>query len=223
MILKNYINQEEPLEKLLEKGCGELTDVELMSILMGSGSKNENVKELAKRILDECDNNLQNLARYSVSNLKKFKGVGNVKAVKILAALEFGKRAIFQKKTSVIKESYDIFSQTRGSLGGFSHEEFWVFYLDRSNKILKKLVLSKGGLTGTIVDVRLLMKNALELMATGIVICHNHPSGNIQPSLADKKITNKIKTACEAMDIRILDHVIVTQMAYYSFADEGIL
>lgn len=219
----NWNDEEKPREKIQAGDANQLSNAELLAILIGSGTKDENVLALARRILKSCDNSLQQLGKQSISSLQQFKGVGKVKATKIVAALALGKRSIQKESIKKISESYDIFSLTRGSLGSLNHEEFWVFYLDHSNHILHKTVLSKGGLTGTLVDVRIMMKYAFEYLATGIILCHNHPSGNISPSNADKQITKKIKNACQTLDIRLLDHIIVTPMAYFSFLDEAIL
>ena len=219
---KSANQTDNPIEKMTKKGIKELSNAELITILMGTSTK-EDTMDIARSILSSCDHSLQNLSKYPLSKLEKFKGIGKIKAAQIMVALELGKRVLYKEEKKIIKESYDIFSLTRSSLGALAHEEFWVFYVDHGNKILHKSTLSKGGLTGTLVDIRLLMKQALDVLATGIVLCHNHPSGNIQPSTADKNITQKIKNACETLDLRLLDHLIVTPMAYFSFLDEGVL
>ncbi|CAL67814.1 RadC family protein [Christiangramia forsetii] len=223
--IKNWAADDRPREKLLQKGKLSLSDSELIAILIGSGSKNETAVELSKRILSSTKNNLSELGKLSVSQLCKFKGIGPAKAVSIVAALELGRRrrleeALEQKK---ITSSNSVFEIMQPVIGELPHEEFWIIYLNNSNKVIEQFQISKGGITGTLVDVRITLKKALELGAVSLILAHNHPSGNLKASEADKQLTRKLKTASESLDIKVLDHIIVTEKSYLSFADEGML
>ncbi|TRO65710.1 RadC family protein [Christiangramia sabulilitoris] len=223
--IRKWAEDDRPREKLLQKGKLSLSDSELIAILLGSGSKNESAVELAKRILSSTNNNLSDLGKLSISQLCTFKGIGPAKAVSIAAALELGRRrrleeALEQKKISSSNSVFEIMQPIIGELG---HEEFWIIYLNNSNKVIEKFQISKGGITGTLVDVRITLKKALEVGAVSIILAHNHPSGNLKASEADKQLTNKLKTAAESLDIKVLDHIIVTEKSYLSFADEGML
>ncbi len=221
--ITSWLHEERPREKLLAKGIESLTDSELVAILLGSGSREESAVTLAHNILQSVNGNIGELARLSIEKLTEFKGIGEAKAISIVTALELGKRrqsaAINQK--SKIGSSRDAFAVMQPILADKLHEEFWVMYLNNSNKILSKFQLSKGGLTATLVDTRILLKRALELSAVAIIICHNHPSGKLQPSRADIELTKKIKEASKTLDIKLLDHIIVTEKTYFSFADEN--
>ena len=223
--IKHWSEDDRPREKLLNKGKAALSDAELVAILIGSGSRNESAVELCKRILGSTNNNLNALGKLSINQLMEFKGIGEAKAITIVAALELGRRRRGEEavQLSKIDSSHSVFELMQPIIGELPHEEFWIIYLNNSNKVIHKNLLSKGGITGTLVDVRLVMKTAIEVGATGLILTHNHPSGTLKPSDADKQITKKLKTASESMDIKILDHLIITEKAYYSFADEGIL
>lgn len=223
--IKSWALDDRPREKLLAKGKIALSDAELIAILIGSGNRNESAVALSKRILQTVHNNINELAKLSVEKLMDFKGIGEAKAISIITALELGKRRQLEValEKPKITSSKDVFNLMQPLIGDLEHEEFWVLYLNNSNKVLAKMQASKGGLTATIVDVRLLFKRALELATVGILVCHNHPSGKLQPSVADKQLTQKIKLAGETLDIKLLDHLIITEKAYFSFADEGIL
>lgn len=223
--MRHWSEDDRPREKLILKGRAALSDAELIAILIGSGSRNETAVDLSKRILSNAGNNLNELSRMSLAQLIAFKGIGQAKAVAICAAMELGrrKRESEARELSKISSSHDVFQVMQPIVGELPHEEFWVLYLNNSNKILHKSLLSRGGITGTVVDVRLAFKTALLQGATGIILCHNHPSGTLKASEADKQITRKIKLAGENLDIKVLDHVIVTESAYFSFSDEGIL
>lgn len=223
--IKNWSEDDRPREKMLQKGRSTLSDAELIAILIGSGSRDESAVALSQRILASIENNLNELGKLSIRNLTGFKGIGNAKAISILAALELGRRrreedALEKKK---ITSSNSVFELMQPLIGELPHEEFWIVYLNNSNKVLQKTQLSKGGITGTLVDIRIVLKNALQLGAVGIILVHNHPSGTLQPSLADKQLTQKIKTAGESLDIKVLDHIIITEKAYFSFADDNLL
>ena len=223
--IKNWSDDDKPREKLVHKGRSVLSNAELIAILIGSGTKNETAVALSKRILASTNNNLNELGKVSIKQLMKFKGIGEAKAVSIAAALEIGRRR--QNEKAIVKAqilgSKAVFDLLQPLLADLPHEEFWIVYLNNSNKVIQKAQLSKGGITGTLVDVRLVIKQALELGAVSLILAHNHPSGALKPSEADKKITNKLKKASEAMDMRVLDHVIITQNKYYSFADNNLI
>jgi len=223
--IKHWSNEDKPREKLVLKGKEILSDAELIAILIGSGSRDESAVKLSKRILASVGNNLSALSRLSVQQLMQFKGIGEAKAVSIVAALEFGRRRGGEeaKKITKITSSKNCFDLLQPILGELPHEEFWVLYLNNANTVLHKSQLSKGGITGTLVDVRLVLKVALEYGAVGLILAHNHPSGTLKPSVSDQTITDKLKIAAQALDIKVLDHIIVTQKDYFSFADEGLI
>ncbi len=210
---------------MVYKGKSVLSDAELIAILIGSGSRNESAVELSKRILASVNNNLNELGKLSIKQLMQFKGIGEAKAVTIAAALEIGRRRRGEDavKITKISSSRDAFELLHSTMGELPHEEFWIVYLNNANSVLQLSQLSKGGLTGTLVDVRIVMKQALELGAVALILAHNHPSGTLKPSAADKQITQKLKLGAEALDIKVLDHLIITQKDYFSFADEGVL
>lgn len=222
--IKNWAEDDKPREKLMMKGKQTLSDAELIAILIGSGNRNESAVELSKRILKSVDNNLNVLGKLSLKQLMDFKGIGEAKAISIVAAMELGRRrreeeAVELKKITSSKAVFEIMQPIIGEL---PHEEFWVLYLNNSNKVVYKAQLSKGGITGTVVDVRLIFKTALEQNATSIILSHNHPSGKLQASEADLQITKKLKSAGEHLDVKVLDHVIITEKGYLSFQDKGI-
>jgi len=223
--IKDWAEEDRPREKLLKNGSRSLTDAELIAILIGSGNTEETAVELSKRILSTSGNNLNELGRKSIDYLQSFKGIGEAKAITIVAALELGKRRkeaeVFSKKTITV--SNDAFEYFLPALGDLNHEEFWVLLLDRGNKIQDSFRISQGGISGTVIDVRIILKPALEKQSSNIILCHNHPSGTLHPSQADRQITTKIKDAAKLMDISVLDHIIIGQNKYFSFADEGIL
>lgn len=222
--IKNWAEDDKPREKLMLKGKSALSDAELLAILIGSGSRNESAVQLSKRILASVNNNLNAIGKLSLKQLMEFKGIGEAKAITIIAALELGRRrreeeAIELKK---ITSSKVVFELMQPIIGELPHEEFWILYLNNSNKVIYKTQLSKGGITGTVVDIRLVFKMALEYNATSIILTHNHPSGKLQASDADIQITKKLKLAGQQLNITILDHIIITENGFYSFQDEGI-
>ncbi len=223
--IKQWAEADRPREKLLQKGKQSLSDAELLAILIASGNREESAVQLSQRILLDSENKLNNLGRLSVKQLTRFKGIGEAKAITIVAALELGRRRRSESASEKKKiTSSDIaFEIMQPIIGDLNHEEFWILYLNNSNRVLQKLQLSKGGITGTLVDVRIAFKNALENGATSIILAHNHPSGTLKPSQADIKLTKKLKIAGESLDIKVLDHLIITQNNYFSFANEGIL
>jgi DNA repair protein RadC len=223
--IKSWAEDDRPREKLLSKGRGALSDAELIAILIGSGTPKVSAVDLAKEILNSVHNNLNELARLSVTDLMRFKGIGEAKAISIVTALEMGKRRrmaeVLERKK--IASSSDVFDLMQPLLGDIGHEEFHIVYLSNSNKVMRTQAISRGGITGTVADIRLIMKAALDVGATSIILCHNHPSGNKKPSQADISLTRKVKQAGEIMDVKVLDHIIITLKEYYSFADEGML
>lgn len=223
--IKNWSQDDQPREKLRDKGKAVLSDSELVAILIGSGNRDESAVALCQRILASVDNNLSELGKLSIKQLVEFKGIGEAKAISIVAALELGRRRRGGEALEKMKitSSSSVFELMQPIIGELPHEEFWIVYLNNSNKVIQKNQLSKGGITGTLVDVRLALKTALEVGATGIILAHNHPSGTLKPSEADKQLTEKLSTASKSLDIKVLDHLIITEKAYFSFADENML
>ncbi len=223
--IKDWAVEDRPREKLLLKGNRSLSDAELLAILIGSGNPSESAVALSRRILVSANNNLNELGKKQVADLIKFNGIGEAKAVNIMAALELGRRRKDQAVSGRISitQSQNAADYFRPLLEDLSHEEFWILLLNRSNTVIDKIMISQGGLSGTVIDVRIILKTAIERLASGIILCHNHPSGNVEASDADKKITQKIKDAAVLMEICVLDHVIIAHDQYLSFADEGML
>ncbi len=223
--IKHWSDGDKPREKLLRKGKVSLSDAELIAILIGSGNRDESAVGLSKRILASVDNNLNELGKLSIKELMQFKGIGEAKALTIAAALEIGRRRRGESVHQIAKinSSNDAFELLLPHMGDLRHEEFWIVYLNNANKVLLTSQLSKGGLTGTLIDLRIIMKQALEIEAVGLILAHNHPSGTLKPSKADEEVTQKIKSAAIILDIKILDHLIITQQDYYSFADNLLL
>ena len=222
--INQWAEDDRPREKFLLKGKSSLSDSELLAILIGSGSRNESAVQLCQRILFSVDNNLNQLGKLSIQKLTEFKGIGEAKAITIAAALELGRRRRTEdaEELKKITSSKAVFEIMQPIIGELPHEEFWILYLNNSNKVIHKAQLSKGGITGTVVDSRIVFKTAFEQNATSIILTHNHPSGKLVASDADKEITRKLKMAGKQLDIYVLDHIIVTETGYYSFQDEGI-
>jgi DNA repair protein RadC len=221
--IREWAESDRPREKLLLKGRSALSDAELLAILMGSGTRNESAVDLAKRILRQSKDNLIELSKLGIKELTKFKGVGEAKAISIIAAMELGKRrrgaeALEKKK---ISSSKDVFEYLFSVFGDSTFEAFYILLLNRANHIIREVQISEGGFSGTVADPKKIFKIALENNATSIVLCHNHPSGNIQPSDADFKLTTKLKSAGEMLDLPVIDHIILGDEKYYSFADAG--
>jgi DNA repair protein RadC len=223
--IKDWAADDRPREKLVLKGVQSLSDAELLAILIGSGTHKVSAVELSRQILALSKNNLSDLGKYSISDLKKIKGIGEAKAISIIAALELGRRRsqTDSSEKQIISSSKDVFNYFQPFLSDLAHEEFWVLFLNRSNKIIEQYKLSQGGVSGTVIDVRLVLKRAIELLASSIVVCHNHPSGNRNPSENDSAITDKLKQASAQMDIKLVDHLIIADNSYFSFCDEGML
>ena len=223
--IKSWSPEDRPREKLLSKGTPVLSDAELVAILLGTGSATVSAVELAKRVLQTVDNNLHDLARLSAKDLMKVKGIGEAKAIAIIAALELGRR---RKDTDMdekprISGSIDAFRILKPHLQDIHHEEFWILLLNRANRVIKKNQISQGGVAGTVADPKIIFKIALAELASGIILAHNHPSGNLTASQADIELTKKLKDAGKLLEIQVLDHLIVAGQKYFSFADEGIL
>ncbi|WP_417429472.1 RadC family protein [Halpernia sp.] len=225
MSIKFLAEDDRPREKFLLKGKSALSDSELLAIIMSSGSRNETAVELGRRILESVGNNWHNLSLLNLQDLMKFKGIGEAKAISISAALEIGRRKSAQEvpEKVQISTSNDAFKVFHPFLADLSTEEFWVIFLNQKNKILGKSQLSTGGINYSLVDVRVLFRKAFEFSCTGIMVAHNHPSGNLKPSEADMKITKQISEAGKILNIQLLDHLIITQSTYFSFADENLL
>lgn len=225
MSLKFLAEDDRPREKFLFKGKNALSDAELLAIIMGSGSRDESAVELARKILQSVENNWHHLSRLQIADLMKFKGVGEAKAISIAAALEIGRRRAAQEipDRTQIKSSNDIFVLLSPFLSDLQTEEFWAIFLNQNNRVLGKSQLSSGGINQSVVDVRILFKAAIDQFATALVIAHNHPSGNLKPSTEDVKITKQIAEAGKILNIQLLDHVIIAQNSYFSFADESML
>jgi len=223
--LKSWAVEERPREKVMANGIQYLSDSELLAILMGSGTRNITAVELARKILGGVGNNLHELGRQSISDLQKIKGVGPAKAISVMAAMELGRRRSGTQQTDKvpIKSSETVFKLFHPLLGDLKHEEFWLLMLNRANRVLGRFKVSQGGLSGTVIDTRIILKKALDNLSSSIIVCHNHPSGNMQPSDADVKITEKLKKAAEMLEIKLLDHVIIADKSYFSFADEGLI
>ncbi|GAB4253835.1 MAG: DNA repair protein RadC [Vicingaceae bacterium] len=222
--IKSWDEQDRPREKLLTKGRQHLSNAELIAILIGSGNKNETAVELAQKILNHSNNNLNELSKLSVNDLMKFKGIGEAKAISIIAALELGRRRKASETTLTpqIKSSKDAFLEMESTFMDLPHEEFWCMYLDRANKVINKKNIGKGGVSGTVADVKLILKHAIDSLASSIILFHNHPSGNLTPSQQDILLTKKINEAAKTLDISVLDHLIIYDTKYISLKDQGI-
>ena len=224
-VITEWAEEDRPREKLLLKGKSALSNAELIAILIGSGNRNETAVDLSKRILSEIGDNLHNLARLSLSDLQKFNGIGEAKAICIQAALELGarKRTSEAEKRKKISASSDVNELFQEDLSSLQYEEFHVLLLNQANMILKKQLISKGGISSSIADPKLIFEAALSAKASALILVHNHPSGNLKPSKQDIAITSKLKSAGQVLDLPVLDHIIIAETGYYSFADEGIL
>lgn len=223
--IKHWAEDDRPREKLLIKGRSALSSAELIAILIGSGNKEDSAVDIAKKVLSLTNNNLTELGRLSVADLKKIKGIGEAKAITILAALELGRRRGTEDATDIIKisSSKDLFQFFFPLVSDLPHEAFWMLMLNRSNKIIGYKKISEGGIHATVVDSRIVFKHAIEALASSIIFCHNHPSGNLKPSEADLKLTQTLQKAGELLEIKVLDHIIIANNAYFSFADEMLL
>lgn len=223
--IKQWAEADRPREKMLLQGKQNLSDAELLAIILGSGSREETALDLSKRILSSVENNLHLLGKVDLSTLQKFKGMGQVKSITLTAALELGRRRqsadiLDKPKINCSKDVYDLM---QGNLADLAHEEFWILLLNRANMVEQRIMISKGGVAGTVVDNKIIFKHALAQLASSIILVHNHPSGNNRPSQADIAITKKICASGKLLDISVLDHVIVAGKEFYSFADENMM
>lgn len=225
LVIREWAESDRPREKLLEQGRRALTDAELLAILIGSGSRGETAVELCRRILNDSKNSLGELSKMEVSQLCGYKGIGEAKAIAIVAALELGRRrkGENQQDAAILNSSKKVYTYFRPYLQDLPHEEFWVIYLNTACKVLNEQLIGRGGNDFTPVDVRIILRYALQSNSNSIILIHNHPSGTLSPSQADKVLTQKISEAARVMDIRVNDHLIFTDSSYYSFRDEGLL
>ena len=225
MSIKFLSEDDRPREKFLLKGKSALSDSELLAIILGSGNTEESAVELAQKILKSVDNNWQNLSLLSIKDLMKFKGIGEAKAISIATALEIGRRKASQEipEKLIIKSSEQAYKILLPHLSDLRTEEFWVIFLNQKNQLIKKTQISKGGISAPHVDVRVLFKEALENFSTNIIVAHNHPTGVLKPSEADIRMTKNIQNAGEILDIKLLDHIIIGENSFYSFAEAGLL
>ena len=223
--IKSWAEEDRPREKLLLKGRDVLSDAELIAIIIGSGSREESALGLSQRILNAVGNNLNQLGRCNIKDLMEFKGIGEAKAISITAAMELGRRRQLSsiKDRPKVTSSKDAFNLIAPTIVDLPHEEFWILLLNRSNQVIGRERVSKGGVAGTVVDAKIIFKTALQALASSVILCHNHPSGNLKPSQADIDITKKLKQGGVSIDISVLDHLIVSDRGYYSFADEGVI
>lgn len=223
--IKEWAIEDRPREKLLAKGISSLSSAELIAIIIGSGTRSDTAVELSRKLLNIVGNNLIELGKLDLAGLRKLPGIGPAKAMAILACFELGKRrnAATRVPDVQITGSKDVFELFKPFLGDIPYEEFWILLLNRANRIIDKIKISQGGISGTIIDPRIILKNAVDRLASTIILCHNHPSGNLKPSDADIRITTKLKESSQLMDINLIDHIIVTEDSYFSFADEGLI
>jgi DNA repair protein RadC len=223
--IKSWAEEDRPREKLLTKGRHELTTAELLAVLIGSGYKSDNALVIARRVLQVVEQDLAGLARMSLEDLDVIPGLGEAKICRIIAALELGRRRQTQRteEKPQVKCSADLDRLIRDVLTDLNREQFWVIYLNRANRYIYREQISTGGVSGTVVDIKLIFKIAVSRLASGIALCHNHPSGSLYPSSADKALTRKVVLAGQVLDVSVLDHIIVTDKGYYSFADNGMM
>lgn len=223
--IKKWAEEDRPREKMLKHGFAALSNAELIAILIGSGNRNESAVELSRRILSDFDNNIDKLSNTSVEALIQYNGMGQAKAINVLAALELGKRRQLLPKNQIkkITSSADVYNVMARYLEKLPHEEFWVLFLNRANNIIDKAFVSKGGISGTVVDVRVIIKQAIDKQVSSLILVHNHPSGNLNPSKADIDITRKISEAANFFELKVLDHIIISRNGFKSFADEGLI
>ena len=224
LTIKEWNADDRPREKMLAKGLSALSDAELLAILISTGTKSQSALDLARAVLQSAGNNLNQLGKFAVADFLKTNGIGKAKAVTIMAALELGRRRQgIDREQIEIKSSIDAFNIMQPIVGDLPHEEFWVLFLSTSNRLIDKACVGRGGINATTVDVRIVMKVAVEKLAASLLLVHNHPSGSLTPSTEDKKLTNRIIEAGKLLDIRVLDHVVIADKQFFSFADQAIL
>jgi len=221
--VKDWSPDDQPREKLISKGVLALSDAELLAIILGSGNREESVVELAQRLLQSAENNLNVLGKYTLSQLMQFKGIGEAKAVSVVATLELGKRRKAEEvlEREQIRYSRDVYEYFYPMLCDLYHEEFWALFLNNAAKILGKFKISQGGIASTTLDLRIVCREALNRLATRVILCHNHPSGNPTPSKEDERVTQHLQHALKLLDIQLNDHIILCDGSFFSFADEG--
>lgn len=222
--LKIFLSEEDrPREKAKNKGFGALSTAELMAILIGSGSTGESVVELCQRILRDHDDKLYKIARLSIKDLMRYKGIGEVKAIEVLAALEMSRRYQLEEfeEDFQVKCSEDVYRYMRQVISHLSHEELWILILNRANRVTERIRVSQGGTSKTVGDIKMILRTALEHRAEGIIMCHNHPSDSLNPSVDDDNLTKLVRNGCNAIGISFLDHIVVSRSGYYSYADHG--
>lgn len=224
LTIKDWNADDRPREKLLKKGISALSDAELLTILISTGTRNQSALDLARAVLSSVDNNLHLLGKRTVADLMKINGIGEAKAISIISALELGRRRRNSDlERAEIKGSSDVFAIMQPILADLPHEEFWVLFLNRANRVIDKVCVSRGGVSGTMVDVKIVMKLALERLASSLILVHNHPSGNTNVSAEDRKITKMMQDASSMLDIKVLDHLVVADNQFVSFADDDML
>ncbi len=224
LTIKEWNADDRPREKMLAKGIGALSDAELLAILISTGTKSQSALDLARAVLSSADNNLHLLGKRTISDLIKIGGIGEAKAVTIMAALELGRRrSNADLERTEVRTYTDVSKIMQPIIGDLPHEEFWVMFLNRSNRVIDKVLISSGGVSGTTVDVRIIMKKAIERLASSLILVHNHPSGNLTPSAEDKNLTKRIADAAKFFGINVVDHVIIADKSVYSFAESGLL
>ena len=223
--IRTWAEDDRPREKLLQKGRLSLSNAELIAIILGSGNRTQTAVDLGKEILRSVDDDLRSFSKLTIHELKKFNGVGEAKAVSMVAAMELSRRIRHStpQKHEIISSSRDAFSVLLPLMEQLPHEEFWVLYLSNANRVLEKRKISSGGITGTVADTRLIFRGALEVGATAVILSHNHPSGKKKPSQADVVLTKKVFEAGDVMEVKVLDHIIIADTDYFSFADEGMI
>lgn len=224
LTIKEWNADDRPREKMLAKGISALSDAELLAILISTGTKSLSALDLARAVLQSAGNNLNQLGKFTVADLLKTNGIGKAKAVTIMAALELGRRRQGIDRDQIeIKSSIDAFNVMQPIVGDLPHEEFWVLFLNTGNRLIDKACVGRGGINATTVDVRIVMKMAVEKLAASLLLVHNHPSGSLTPSGEDKKLTNRIIEAGKLLDVRVLDHVVIADKKFFSFADQAML
>ena len=224
LTIKEWNADDRPREKMLAKGISTLSDAELLAILISTGTKSQSALDLARAVLSSADNNLHLLGKRTIADLTKIGGIGEAKAVTIMAALELGRRRRNADLERVeVKASTDVFEIMQPIIGDLPHEEFWVMFLNRSNRVIDKLLISSGGVSGTTVDVRIIMKQAIERLASSLILVHNHPSGTITASTEDQNLTKRIVDAAKFFEIHVMDHIIMADKSFFSFADKGMI
>ncbi|KPK88225.1 MAG: hypothetical protein AMS27_00275 [Bacteroides sp. SM23_62_1] len=223
--IREWALEDRPREKLVANGINTLSNAELLAIIIGSGTRTDTAVELSKKVLKLVSNNLHELGKLDLAGLRKIPGIGPARAMAIIACIELGRRRNLSGRLpeEKISGSKDVFELFQPLLGDLNHEEFWILLLSRSNRVLDRVRISQGGISGTVIDTRIILKNAVDRLSSSIILCHNHPSGNLKPSDADIRITNKLKDSAQIMDINLIDHIIVADNSYFSFADEGLL